>query len=245
MVNGFHMSLYKNRIVIIGGSGRFGKILSKIKTKYMPFYPSKKELDVLNLNSIKKYLNNKKPKYLILLAGLSRPMKIHEKNIKKSIDLNIIGPANITKVCSDLKIKLIFFSTSYVYPGTKGNYNEKSPVLPKNNYSWSKLGGESSVQMYRNSLILRVCMTEKPFRHKYALYDAKTSFLYHHEVAKIVFKLFNKKGVINIGGKSQTVYNFAKKNNPKIKKNYVKNIKNLNFPKDSSLNTSKLKLILK
>ena len=88
-------------------------------------------------------------------------------------------------------------------------------------------------------------MTEKPFRHKYALYDAKTSFLYHHEVAKIVLKLINKKGVINIGGKSQTVYNFAKKNNPKIKKIYVKNIKNLNFPKDSSLNTSKLKLILK
>ena len=38
------MSLYKNRIVIIGGSGRFGKILSKVKTKYKTFYPSKKEL---------------------------------------------------------------------------------------------------------------------------------------------------------------------------------------------------------
>ena len=38
-------------------------------------------------------------------------------------------------------------------------------------------------------------------------------------------KLINKKGVINIGGKSQTVYNFAKKNNPKIKKIYVKILK--------------------
>ena len=143
------------------------------------------------------------------------------------------------------KIKIIYFSTQYVYPGKKGNYNEREALLPTMNYGWSKLGGECAVQMYKNSLILRVCMTEKPFRHKYALYDAKTSFLYHHEVAKIVLKLINKKGVINIGGKSQTVYNFAKKNNPKIKKIYVKNIKNLNFPKDSSLNTSKLKLILK
>ena len=136
-------------------------------------------------------------------------------------------------------------STHYVYPGKRGNYKESDALLPTMNYGWSKLGGECAVQMYKNSLILRVCMTEKPFTHKYALYDAKTSFLYHHEVAKIVMKLINKKGIINIGGKSQTVYNFAKKDNPRIKKIYVKNIKNLSFPKNSSLNTSKLKLFLK
>ncbi len=245
MVNGFRMSLYRNRIVIIGGSGRFGKILSKIKTKYNTFYPSKKELDIINLNSIKKYLNKKKPKYLILLAGLSRPMKIHEKNLKKSIDLNIIGPANITKVCSDLKIKLIFFSTSYVYPGTKGNYNEKSPVLPKNNYSWSKLGGESSVQMYKNSLTLRVCMTEKPFIHKKAFGDFITNFIYHEEIAKNLFKLINKKGVINVGGKTQSVYQFAKKYNPKIKKISARKYLGKNYPLIPSMNISKYKKMIK
>ena len=59
---------------------------------------------------------NKKTDYLIHMAGLSRPMNIHE-NISKSINLNIIGTANITKVCADNKIKLIYFSTNYVYPG--------------------------------------------------------------------------------------------------------------------------------
>ena len=59
-------------------------------------------------------------------------MDMHEKFIKKSIDLNIIGTANITKVCSDFGIKLIYFSTSYVYPGIKGNYKETDSVLPKN-----------------------------------------------------------------------------------------------------------------
>ncbi len=75
------------------------------------------------------------------MAGLSRPMKVHEKNIIKSIDLNIIGTTNVTKVCSKLGIKLIYFSTNYVYPGTKGNYKETDPLLPVNNYAWSKLGG--------------------------------------------------------------------------------------------------------
>jgi len=47
-------------------------------------------------------------------AGLSRPMDIHEKNISKSIDLNIIGTANITKVCKKNDIKLI--RSDYFHP---------------------------------------------------------------------------------------------------------------------------------
>ena len=189
--SGFLMLLYKNRIVITGGAGRFGQALKKIKSKNKLFFPKKSELNILKVNSITKYLNLKKPKYLIHLAGLSRPMEMHEKFIKKSIDLNIIGTANITKVCSELGVKLIYFSTSYVYPGTKGNYKENNPLLPKNNYSWSKLGGESAVQMYHNSLILRVCMTEKPFVHKKAFGDFITNFIFHEDLAKNMLKLMN------------------------------------------------------
>ena len=137
---------------------------------------------------------------LIHLAGLSRPMKIHDSNIQKSISLNIIGTANITNACSQNKIKLIYFSTNYVYPGIKGNYDEKNPLLPVNNYAWSKLGGEASVKLYKNSLILRVCMTEKPFIHKKAFANVKTNFIYHEDIIPILFKLLNKKGIINLGG---------------------------------------------
>jgi len=239
------MFLYKNKIVITGGTGRFAQELKKIKNEYDLVFPKKKKLDILNFALTKKYLKSIKPKYLIHLAGLSRPMKVHETNMKKSIDLNIIGTANITKICCDLGIKLIYFSTSYVYPGVKGNYNEKSPLLPKNNYSWSKLGGESAVQMYKNSLILRVCMTEKPFVHKKAFCDFITNFIFHDQVAKIIFKLINKKGVINIGGKSQSVYNFARKYNSKIKKNYAKKMLSSKYPLNPSMNIKKLRDILK
>ena len=239
------MFLYKNKIVITGGSGRFGSKLKKIKNKFKLIFPNKRELNILNLKSIKKYLKIKKPKYLIHLAGLSRPMEIHDKYIDKSIDLNIIGAANITKVCSKLCIKLIYFSTTYVYPGIKGNYKETDPLLPKNNYSWSKLGGESSVQMYKNSLILRVSMTEKPFVHKKAFCDFTTNFIFHEDVIKILFKLIEKKGIINVGGKAQTVYRFVKNFNPKIKKIYAKKILGPKYPLNPSANIQKLKNILK
>jgi len=172
-------------------------------------------------------------------------MKIHDKEIKKSIDLNIIGTANVTKVCSDLNIKLIYFSTNYVYPGIKGNYSEENPIMPTNNYAWSKLGGECSAQLYKNSLILRVSMTEKPFVHKKAFTNVKTSFIYHEDVAKILFKILSRKGIINIGGKAQYIFNFAFKENKNIKKMHLKKNNKTGIPFDSSLNITKLKKILK
>tara|TARA_B100001029_G_C14991927_1_gene412556 strand:+ start:247 stop:948 length:702 start_codon:yes stop_codon:yes gene_type:complete len=229
------------KIVITGGTGRFGQILKKIKSKYNLFFPNKKQLDVTNFKKIKSYLKNKRPKAVIHLAGLSRPMTEHEKNISKSINLNIIGTANLVRACSDLRIKIIYFSTSYVYPGKKGNYNEIDPVLPWNNYGWSKLGGECAVQMYDNSLVLRACMTEKPFVHKKAFSDVKLNFIYHEDMAKILFNIINKKGVLNIGGKTKTIYKFAKKDNPKIKK--IRS--NGQYPPRPYMNLSKLRKLLR
>ena len=228
------------KIVITGGSGRFGNLIQNFKSKHKLFFPKKNELDILNYRKINHYLSLKKPDILIHLAGLSRPMKIHETNIKKSIDLNIIGTANITKACQNKNIKLIYFSTNYVYPGFKGNYKETNPLLPVNNYAWSKLGGESSVHLYKNSLILRVSMTEKPFVHKKAFANIKTSFLYQEEVLKILFKILHKKGIYNIGGKSQTIYNFVSKNNKNIKKIYSKG----EFPLNQNMNLDKLNKII-
>ena len=229
------------KIVITGGSGRFGFTLkSKYKSNKL-FYPNKNQLNILSSKSIEKYLKKIKPKILIHLAGLSRPMKIHDNNISKSIDLNIIGTANIVKVCSKLRVKLIYFSTNYIYQGKKGNYKETDPVLPVNNYAWSKLGGESSVQMYKNSLILRVCMTEEPFIHKKAFSNIKTNFIFHKEVANILFKILDLKGILNIGGKTQSPFNFGKKYNKNLKKILAKK----NFPLNPSMNISKLKKVIK
>ena len=234
------MKLNKKKIVITGGEGRFARTLKNSKINLDISFPNKKELNILSLKSIEKYLKKVKPKYVLHAAGLSRPMNIHDKNISKSIDLNIIGTANVVKICEKYKIKLIYFSTNYVYPGKKGNYKETDAILPINNYAWSKLGGESSVKLYKNSLILRLCMCEKPFIHKKAFFDVKTNFMFHEEFVKMLPKILNNKGTLNIGGKIQSIYNFAKKSNPKVKKISGKKI----FPLNPSMNISKLKEII-
>ena len=229
------------KIIVTGGNGRFGKELQKVKSKYKFTFLDKKKLDIQSTTSIQKNINKFKPDCVLHLAGLSRPMSIHENKLKKSIDLNIIGTANLVKSCSEKNIKLIFFSTSYVYPGKKGNYKEDDALLPWNNYGWSKLGAEASVQMYKNSLIIRACMTERPFIHKSAFSNVISNFIFHDQFVKLFLKVIDKKGVINIGGKSQTIFSFARSYNKKVKKIKSKKL----MPLKMYMNLDKFKKLAK
>ena len=46
----------KKKIVVTGGSGRFGQCLKNFKTNHKILFPTKKELDILNFSSVEKYL---------------------------------------------------------------------------------------------------------------------------------------------------------------------------------------------
>ena len=231
------------KIIFTGGNGKFGKVFKKFySNKKNIYYPSSSVFDVTNSKKMEIYIKKIKPKFIIHTAAISRPMQIHENKIEKSISTNIIGTANIVNLCKKYKVKLIYFSTNYVYPSKKGSYKEDHPLLPFNNYGWSKLGGECAVQMLKNSLILRICMTEKPFIHEYAYTNLKTNFMFHEDLAKVFFKLINKKGIINAGGPAQSVYNFAKKGNKKIKKKISK-VKKNSLPLNSTMKIKKFEKI--
>ena len=235
------------KYLITGGNGRFATELKKIlKDKKNFIFFDKKNFDITDRKQISSVLNKYKPNSVIHLAGLSRPMISHEKNIQKSIALNILGTGNIVLECEKRNIKVIYFSTNYVYPGKKGNYGEDSPLLPMNNYAWSKLGGEAAVQMYKNSLILRVAMTESPWVHPFAFSNLKINFLYHDEVTKLLPKILKKKGIINLGGNENSIFKFAKETNNKVRKIlYSKKTSNVVMPQNSTIDISKLKKMLK
>lgn len=235
-----------NKILVTGGDGRFATEMKKKYKKNKRFvFLNKKKLNVLSLHSIRKNIKKYNPNMILHLAALSRPMKLHYENLDKSISTNIIGTSNLVLECSKSNIKIVYFSTQYVYPGEKGNYRENSPLLPMNNYAWSKLGGECAVQMYKNSLILRVSMSEKPWIHPVAFKNIKTNFLYHDEVIKLLPKLLENKGIINVGSKSSSIIKFAKKTNKLVKPALYKNrFGEVKIPKNSATNVEKLNKIL-
>ena len=95
--------------------------------------------------------------------------------------------------------------------------------------------------MYKNSLILRCALTEYPFTHKKAFSDVKNNFIYHKDFVPILFKLLSKKGIINVGNKTKSVFEFAKQENKNIVKIKAKGI----MPKRIDMNLKKLFSIIK
>ncbi len=232
------------RILISGGNGEFAKELQRHNTKYEIVAPSKKEMDITKTEDIDYFIYSNKPDYFIHAGALTRPMVIHESEPNKSIITNIIGTSNVVLACMKYNLKLIYLSTDYVYPGIKGNYDEDDYLKPFTNYGWSKLGGECAVRLYDNHLILRMAMNKRPFPHPKALVDMKKSLMYIDDASKVVLELLDEMGTINIGGKSQSVYNFVKESNPNIGKIYLNDIEDVNMATDCSMDTTKMKELL-
>lgn len=229
------------KILISGGNGEFAKQILKYNKLFKIFAPTKKEMDITKLESIIQFIKKKKITYFIHAAALTKPMSQHDNKIEESIKINIIGTSNVVIACNLFQIKIIYISTNFVYPGIKGNYKETDYLMPVNSYGWSKLGGECAVKLYKNSLILRICMTEDTFPHKIAYTNYITSFLKKSDAAKIILKLINKKGIMNIGGEKSSAYDFAKKNNKEVKRGIMPKNKNNLIGYNTSLNIKKLK----
>ena len=87
-------------------------------------------------------------------------------------------------------------------------------------------------------------MTERPFVHKSAYANMITNFIFHEDIIPIIKKVMHKRGIINIGGPTKTLYSFAKKYNPNIKKIFIGKKNNL-MPKNSSMNLSKMRRLIK
>jgi len=224
-----------SKILFTGGNGHLCSNFKNVKNSNFIFL-NKNELDIRNIESIDDSFSKYEFDYVIHSAAITRPMKNHETNPLISIDTNIIGTANLVKKCVEYNKKLIYISTDYVYGGGDGNYCEESPVLPPNNYGWSKLGGECSVNMISSFLILRIAMVEYPFPHEYAFSDVLKSAIWSDDLPYIVLSLKDERGIYNIGGPTNSIYTFVKSRNLDITPINSDN----SIPKNITMNLTKL-----
>ena len=173
---------------------------------------------------------------------LTKPMSVNDRNPIMSIDTNIIGTANVGKMCNKYGIKFVYISTDFVYDSrTEKNINEEDGLNPINNYGWSKLGGECVSHILPDSLILRCSLCDIPFRHKAAFDNIYRTPITHRDAAKLILDLKDETGTINIGGNIETVYNFVKKYQEIPRISYIGNNSQVMSIK---LDTTKLKDII-
>lgn len=229
----------ESKIIFTGGSGLLGsefrKILSDID------YPSSKEFNVTDYYQMKQYVESNGCDLIIHAAAFTSPPLI-EKDPLKALEVNIVGTSNVVTVCAEYNARLIYISTDYVFKGNKGNYKETDSVYPVNKYAWSKLGGECVVRMYDKSLIIRTTFGPNIFPYEKAFIDQWTSRESVSIIARQISKLIDKNitGVIHVGGKRKTVFEYAKSLD-ESKDIGELSISDVNFavPFDTSLNCDK------
>ena len=72
----------------------------------------------------------------------------------------------------------------------------------------------------------------------------RKSLMYIEDAAIVTLKLLNERGIINVGGKSQSVYDFVKNENPNVEPIYLRDISDVNMATDCSMNTKKMKEVI-
>lgn len=230
------------RILFTGGSGLLGSEVKPLLPQ--AWFPSSSEFNVTDYAQMQNYLLDKQIGLLIHAAAFTSPPAV-DKEPQKALDINIIGTANVVKLCLTHDIKLVYISTDYVFNGEQGNYKETDPVYPVNKYAWSKLGGECAVRMDDTALIIRTSFGPNEFPYPKAFIDQWTSRQSVREIATKIVKLIELggdtiNGLVHVGGERQTVFDYAKSLDPSKEIGEL-SIHDMSFkaPEDTSLDCSR------
>lgn len=199
----------ESKILITGGSGLLGTELRKLFPA--AHFPGSDEFDVRDLGQMTAYAEGRPLALLVHAAAFTSPPRI-DADPQLAIDSNVIGTANVVKLCMGRGCRLIYLSTDYVFRGDAGHYAEEDPLHPVNKYAWSKLGGECAVRLYDDSLIVRTTFGPQVFPYEKAFVDQWTSRESVEIVARKLAELIHSdaRGVVHVGGPRRTVHEFAR-----------------------------------
>ena len=204
-------------------------------------YISRKN-DGLNFNNLSSLINLI-PEECTTIINCIAYTDTYSDDKAKMLRTNYHSVANLVDYCNAREIKLIHYSTDYVYAGSVPNASEEDiPIPDRTWYAYSKLlADEYIIRHSNNYLIVRGSHRINPFPYENAWQDQignfdDTDVLVEQWISLIVN---NQTGVWNIGTPAKSVYEYAsreKEVNPMPAPSH--------FPKDTTMNLTKLNTFL-
>lgn len=145
------MNCFFDNALVVGGSGMIGTSVN------FGNKPSSIDLNILDKKSIQNYINSlDNISCIINLVALN--LRDSEKNIQKSIDVNINGTINLLNVAKKLDVPFILLSTGAVFSTNNNNnkvFTEKTKTNPNCIYGYTKSSSEKVALLYEKSIIIR------------------------------------------------------------------------------------------
>jgi len=141
------------KYLITGAGGQLGKEwvekLAQIGEAFTSY--TSKHLDITNTDLLRKVLTDDKPDILINCAAYTA-VDLAEDEPEKADLINNTSLIALSALCNEFEIKLIHYSTDYVFSGEGKNqknypngYPENALKKPINSYGNSKAGGEEQI----------------------------------------------------------------------------------------------------
>lgn len=197
-----------NRL-ITGGSGLLSRYLKLEGDK-----PTHEELDITNPIMPKDYDQ-------IVHAAAYTNVAGAELEKSSCFETNVRGTLNLLIAYPD---------TPFVYISSEYAHN------PVNFYSLTKSMAEQLVTTHPNYLIIRTLFKPNPYPHDFAFKDQFTLGDTVDKIAPLIKKEIEewdgKSKLIYVGTGRKTMYELAKSTKPDVKKNSIKDIKNVKIPSD-------------
>ncbi len=137
------------KIAVIGANGQLGsELCEQYDEKHQIVGLTHADIEITNINSVKKVLNEINPDVVINTAAYHN-LPDCEKNPDISFQINAIGVLNLAKTATEIGFVLVQYSTDYVFDGEKKEpYLEKDRTNPLNIYAMTKLNGEILIKNY-------------------------------------------------------------------------------------------------
>jgi len=148
------------RVSVIGADGQLGSDICEVLSA-KGWKTDSNTIENIDISSPESVAENRDridgSSFLINCAAFHNP-PLCEKFPDKAFRVNATGVLNLAKLCMELNIPLVHFSTDYVFDGKKRDpYIEADQPNPLNVYGISKLAGENIIRAVMNEFyILRV-----------------------------------------------------------------------------------------
>lgn len=129
-------------------------LLAKLSGNHEIIGMDKEEINIVSKNECKKAIKETAPDIVINAAAFTN-VDGCETAGKECFAVNARAVKNIAEACRTNKIKIIHFSTDYVFDGKAGKpYKEDDECNPMNVYGESKLAGENYLRSISDNYLL-------------------------------------------------------------------------------------------
>jgi dTDP-4-dehydrorhamnose reductase len=146
------------KLAVIGSNGQLGTDLMEVLSlEHDVTGLNHNDIEITDINSVRNALSAVKPSILLNTAAYHIVPEA-EKFPEKAFQINGIGALNLAKVSQELGIRLVHYSTDYVFDGAKQKpYTEDDRPNPLSVYANTKLSGEYFALNYcERSYVIRV-----------------------------------------------------------------------------------------